>query len=417
MSKFKIRGGRPLSGTIKVQGAKNALLPIMASVLARPGKVEIKRAPSLRDTVIMKDLFDFLGGKAELKGESLMLDSTNLVSAQLPEDQVRKMRASFLFLGSLLARFGEARVPLPGGCAIGARPVQWHLMGLEKLGTKFTVEGGVVIGFVPKAVGAEIDLPFPSVGATQNILSLAMVAEGETVINGVACEPEVQNICRFLQESGVKIEGVGTSCLRVEGNPDLKYPESYTLMADRVVMMTYGVAPLIAGGHVRLEGCQQGIIDGPLDLLSDIGADVVWEDDTTLVVTKAQTCKGFEFVTQPYPGMPTDIQSILMALALFCKTPSQITETIFSNRFMHTMEMIRMGANIVVHDKEATIKPAPIRGADVVCADLRGGAGLVLAALGAEGEVTVNEVEHIDRGYVAMEKDLQGCGVDIERVG
>ncbi|MCY4414489.1 MAG: UDP-N-acetylglucosamine 1-carboxyvinyltransferase [Alphaproteobacteria bacterium] len=418
MDKLIIRGGKALSGSVSVQGAKNALLPLMVSSVLRPSVVTFSPVSALKDVILLGTILEDLGAQTSLKDGGIYCVDTRSVQCWKPRyEHVSKMRASFLLLGSLLGRFGEARVPLPGGCSIGSRPVQWHLEGIQKLGVDIALEKGFVQAKVARLQGAQIDLPYPTVGGTQNILTVAVLSKGETTITGAACEPEVVELCKFLVKSGAKIDGIGTRTLTIQGVDTLNMPESWCVLPDRIEALTYAVMAAITKGDLIIKNNDASLMEGPLELLQSIGVDVSFPDATSMRVRRAGVLKAFDFESGPYPAFSTDLQSFFMALSIFCEGDSTIKETVFLNRFMHALEFIRMGANITLQGDRATVHGgANISGATVMASDLRAGAALVACALGAEGETHIRRIYHTDRGYERIEEKLAACGADIVRV-
>ena len=416
MDKFIIQGGRPLNGTVVVQGAKNALLPLMAAVVLRPGAVRFTNASHLKDTAFLGEIIESLGGFCTWTQNECTVDTTQLTGDSPGYEYVSKMRASFLLLGALIGRFGRAKIPLPGGCSIGERPVQWHLEALRALGARVEIISGHVVASCTQLRGAEICLPYPTVGGTQNTIMAAAFAQGETVIKNAAREPEVADLCRFLKESGVPIEGIGEAVVRIQGVDDLCFPETYAVIPDRIEAITYAVAVGIAGGRLILDKSNMSLMEASMALLQEAGVSVESHGGHTVVEKKGEL-QGFSIVTHPYPGLPTDVQALFMALALYCNGKVVIKETVFSHRFMHVLEFARMGAEVAIQGDTVTVQGGkPLTGAPVMASDLRAGAALVLAGLGASGTTEVSRVYHIDRGYVGMECKLQAVGADIKRV-
>jgi len=407
-----------MRGTIPIQGAKNALLPLMIAAIVRPIRVHFNNVTDLRDTRFLGDIIQALGGQCEWQDRCCVVDTQGVSGHEPSYEYVRKMRASFLLLGALLGRFGRAKIPLPGGCSIGERPVQWHIDALRKFGITIDLTAGCVVAHAPnEIVGTSVTLPFPTVGGTQNVLMVAAVGRGESVIHNAACEPEVAALCHFLQHCGVVIEGAGTSTIRVQGTPEWTCPEVFDVMPDRIETVTYAVAAAISKGDVILEGCDVTTMVTPLTLLESAGVGIEHIDGSRMRVYYKKTLEGFEVTTGPYPQIPTDIQAILMALSLYCEGQSIIRETVFSHRFMHALEFARMGADLRIQGDTVTVFGGQsLVGAPVMASDLRAGAAIVLAALGAQGESVVQRVYHVDRGYADMEQKLSRCGVKIERL-
>jgi UDP-N-acetylglucosamine 1-carboxyvinyltransferase len=419
MDKFRIRGGRPLEGSITIGGAKNAALPLMAAGLLTAERLVLTNVPLLDDIRTMGSLLAQHGVAVETPtndGRTLSIGGA-ITSTEAPYDIVRKMRASFLVLGPLLARAGEARVSLPGGCAIGARPVDLHLKGLELMGAEITLDAGYVRATAPcrGLQGATIVLPFPSVGATENLLMAATLADGQTVIANAAREPEIANLADCLVAMGARIEGIGTDKLTVEGVRALHGAE-IAIIADRIETGSYACAAAITGGSVRLRHGRIDHLGAVMRSLSEAGVDIT-EDADGLTVSRRNGLHGIDFITEPYPGFPTDMQAQLMALLCVAEGASMITENIFEDRFMHVPELNRMGARINVHGASAIVRGTPtLSGAPVMASDLRASFGLIVAGLAATGETTVNRVYHLDRGYEAAEEKLAACGANIERI-
>ena len=423
MDKIRIRGGRPLSGNIAIGGAKNAALPLMAAGLLTAERLVLTNVPLLADIQTMAILLRNHGitvanpsnddGSDNARSLSIGGPITNI---EAPYDIVRKMRASFLVLGPILARTGEARVSLPGGCQIGARPVDLHLKGLEQLGAEIRLDAGYVLASAPQGLrGATIVLPFPSVGATENLLMAATLANGQTTLANAAREPEITNLAECLVAMGARIAGIGTDRLTIEGVPSL-HGATHAIIPDRIETGSYVCAAAITGGAVRLHGGRLDHLGAVARTLSEAGVDIS-EDETGLSVSRRNGLHGIDFITEPYPGFPTDMQAQLMALMCVAEGASMITENIFEDRFGHAAELRRMGANIKVHGASAIVRGTPIlSGAPVMASDLRASFGLIVAGLAARGETEVNRVYHLDRGYEAVEQKLAACGADIERV-
>ena len=419
MDKFRIRGGRPLEGAITIGGAKNAALPLMAAGLLTAERLVLTNVPLLDDIRTMGLLLAQHGiavEKASNDGRSLSLGGP-ITSTEAPYDIVRKMRASFLVLGPLLARIGEARVSLPGGCAIGARPVDLHLKGLEQMGAEITLDAGYVNARAPKQGlhGATIVLPFPSVGATENLLMAATLADGQTTLANAAREPEIANLAECLAAMGARIQGIGSDTLTIEGVKSL-HGATVAIIPDRIETGSYACAAAITGGSIRLNNGCTSHLGAVVRTLAEAGVDIT-QDDGGVTVSRRNGLHGIDFITEPYPGFPTDMQAQLMALLCVAEGASMITENIFEDRFMHVPELNRMGARINVHGASAIVRGTPtLSGAPVMASDLRASFGLIVAGLAATGETIVNRVYHLDRGYEAAEEKLAACGANIERV-
>ncbi len=418
MDRFLINGRRPLSGSIAIGGAKNAALPLLAAGLLTDERLTLSNVPLIADIRTMVELLaqhgiavDDVGGT----GRVLSLGG-RITNTEAPYEIVRKMRASILVLGPLLARTGRARVSLPGGCAIGTRPVDLHLKGLEQLGADITLESGYVVAEAPGGLrGSTIVLPFASVGATENLLMAATLANGRTELVNAAREPEIGDLAACLIAMGARIEGVATDRLVIDGVEQL-HAAQHPILPDRIETGTYACAVAAAGGNVRLDGGRLEHLGALARSLQDAGVRVE-QDGASLVVAREGELAGVDVMTEPYPGFPTDMQAQFMAVMSVAEGASMVTETIFENRFMHVPELVRMGARINVHGASAIIRGVPsLSGAPVMATDLRASVSLILAGLAAEGETVVSRVYHLDRGYEQVERKLAGCGAQIERV-
>ena len=425
MDRIRIRGGRPLNGAIEISGAKNAALPLMAACLLSDEPLTLSNMPHLADIISMAELLSHMGVEIAMDGAApnggaagrvMRLRAHARASEEAPYDLVRKMRASVLVLGPLLAKAGYARVSLPGGCAIGARPVDLHLKAMESLGAHITLDGGYVEARAPKGLtGGVIRFPFVSVGATENALMAAALAKGETVIENAAREPEIGDLAACLTAMGAKIDGLGGATLRVEG-VDALHAATHPVLADRIEAGSYAVAGAISGGDVLLTGADLSAIGALAEALRRTGV-VVEEERTGLRVRREGALRGVDVMTEPFPGFATDMQAQFMALMTQAEGAAMITETIFENRFMHVPELVRMGADVTIHHASALVRgPSGLKGAPVMATDLRASMSLVLAGLAAEGETVVNRVYHLDRGYERLEEKLAACGADIERL-
>ena len=418
MDKIRIRGGRPLSGEIPIGGAKNAALPLMAAGLLTEERLQLSNVPRLADIDTMTSLLQQHGIAIEPvgnDGRTLSLGGP-ITSTEAPYDIVRKMRASVLVLGPLLARCGEARVSLPGGCAIGTRPVDLHLKGLEQMGARIDLDAGYMNATAPGGLkGANIVLAFASVGATENLLMAASLADGQTTIANAAREPEIDDLVACLQAMGARIEGAGTGTLVVEGVKRL-HGASHPIIPDRIETGTYACAAAITGGTVLLRGADLAHLSSVRAVMASAGVDLEAEPGGVRV-TRRNGLHGTDAMTEPYPGFPTDMQAQFLVLMSVAEGAAMVTETIFENRFMHVSELTRMGASINVHGASAIVRGVPrLSGAPVMATDLRASASLVIAGLAAAGETVVNRVYHLDRGYEALEQKLAACGADVERV-
>ncbi|MGD9538583.1 MAG: UDP-N-acetylglucosamine 1-carboxyvinyltransferase [Alphaproteobacteria bacterium] len=426
MDRIRIRGGRSLSGEVTIHGAKNAALPLMAACLLTDETLTLGNLPHLADITTLVHLLDQHGVAVSMNGGApnggntgrvLELKAARITRTIAPYDIVRKMRASVLVLGPMLAREGTATVSLPGGCAIGTRPIDLHLAALEAMGARIELKGGYVHALAPSGGlrGAEIRFPSVSVGATENLMMAAALAKGETVLANAAREPEIADLANCLVAMGARIEGIGTDRLVIEGRDRLHGAE-HTVLPDRIEAGTYAFAAAITGGEIELVGGRAEHLDAALAALETAGVAVT-PTQRGFRVTANGRLAAVDVSTQPYPGFPTDLQAQFMALMTIAAGTSMITETIFENRFMHVPELARMGADITVRGNTAQVKGVPsLRGAPVMATDLRASVSLVLAALAAEGETIVSRVYHLDRGYERLEERLSGCGAEIERL-
>ena len=418
MDRIRIRGGRPLSGEIQIGGAKNAALPLMACGLLTDERLILSNVPKLADIATMTQLLTQHGIAVEPVGNDGRVLSLGgaIRDTEAPYEIVRKMRASFLVMGPLLARASEARVSLPGGCSIGARPIDLHLKGLEQMGAVFNLEDGYIDGRVQGRLrGAEIVFPFVSVGATENLLMAAALADGQTVLANAALEPEISDLAACLVAMGARISGIGTGKLTIEGVKAL-HGASHRIIPDRIETGSYACAAAISGGSVFLRHARLEHLDATVRTLREAGVEII-EQPEGLMVKRLNGLHGADVMTEPYPGFPTDMQAQFMALMAVAEGASMVTETIFENRFMHVPELNRMGARINVHGASAIVRGVPgLSGAPVMATDLRASLSLILAGLAAKGETVVNRVYHLDRGYEAVEQKLSACGADIERL-
>ncbi|RNB82659.1 UDP-N-acetylglucosamine 1-carboxyvinyltransferase [Brevibacillus panacihumi] len=416
MDKMIVRGGKALVGNVKVSGAKNAVLPIIAaSILAEKGTSVISDVPALDDVRTICDLLKSMGISLTYDHEVLTIDASPLSSVEASYELVRKMRASFLVMGPLLARKGRARVALPGGCAIGTRPIDQHLKGFEAMGAKIEIGQGFIDASVEgRLKGAKIYLDIASVGATENIMMAAALAEGTTVIENAAEEPEIVDLANYLNRMGAKIRGAGTGSIRIEGVESL-VGCTHCVIPDRIEAGTFMVAAAITGGDVFVEGAICDHLKSVTAKLREMGVEVD-EQENGIRVTRKGKLKAVDLKTLPYPGFPTDMQSQMMALLLVSEGTSIVTETVFENRFMHVEEFRRMNANIKIEGRSAIVEGgSKLTGSKVAATDLRAGAALVLAGLVSEGETEVTALHHIDRGYVHFVEKLQALGADVER--
>ncbi len=415
MDKLVIEGGHRLSGRIKVSGAKNGSLALMPAALLAPGIYHLKNTPNLRDVWTMSRLLGSLGAFAELNDNELFLDTTNITSVEAPYEHVKKMRASFYVLGPLVARYGEARVSLPGGCAWGPRPVDLHLKGLEKLGAEVSLEKGYVIAKAKKLKGAKFHFDISSVGATGNVLMAATLATGSTVLSNAATEPEITALARMLVKMGAKIEGIGTTELHIEGVDELKPVDEVTI-PDRIEAATYLIAAAMTGGNIELENVNPYHLSAVIAKLEESGCEID-VNSNTINLKAATDILPVDMTTSVYPGMPTDVQAQWTAYMLMANGSSRVTDTVYFDRFKHVPELVRLGADIEVADNTAIVKGGKkLQGATVMSSDLRASASLILAALAAEGSTEVLRVYHLDRGYENLEEKLNSVGAKIRRI-
>ena len=418
MDRIRIRGGRPLNGEIVISGAKNAALPLMTAGMLTDERLILSRVPKLADTNTMGELLRQHGTAVDPvseDGRTLSIGGP-ITNTEAPYDIVRKMRASVLVLGPLLARVREARVSLPGGCAIGTRPVDLHLKGLEQMGAVIELDAGYINARVPGGLkGATIVFPMPSVGATENLLMAASLADGRTVLANAAREPEITDLCDCLVAMGARITGIGTDKITIDGVEKL-HGAHHEVIPDRIETGTYACAAAITGGALHLIGGRMDHLGAVVRTLADAGVEIT-QTDRGLMVKRLNGLRGVDAITEPYPGFPTDMQAQYMVLMSVAEGASLVTETIFENRFMHVPELNRMGANINVHGKSAIVRGVKqLSAAPVMATDLRASVSLVLAGLVAKGDTIVNRVYHLDRGFEHVERKLAACGADIERI-
>jgi UDP-N-acetylglucosamine 1-carboxyvinyltransferase len=427
MDRIRIVGGNRLNGKIAISGAKNAALPLMIASLLTDETLTLENVPRLADVAMLKRILGNHGvdcmvlgkrpGQNGKQGETLELSAREIVDTVAPYDLVSKMRASFWVVGPLVARMGEARVSLPGGCAIGTRPVDFFIDALKTLGADIDIDGGYVVARAPRGlIGARVTFPRTTVGATHVTMMAASLAKGESVIENAAREPEIVDLAECLNAMGARIAGAGTPTIRIQGVDRLKSAR-HAVMPDRIETGTYAFAAAMTGGDVLLEGASAALLQEPLDVLSQIGAEVTATNEGIRVRRNGHGLAPVEVTTQPFPGFPTDLQAQLMALVTRAEGTSHIRETIFENRFMHVQELARLGADIHLDGQVATVTGVPrLTGAQVMATDLRASVSLVIAGLGAEGETVVNRVYHLDRGFERIEEKLGACGAAIERL-
>lgn len=414
-----MRGGNPLNGEISVSGAKNAALKLMSAALLTGESLYLENAPNaLRDIRSQSDLLEYLGCAVKREDRLMALNASTVDNFTAPYDLVRKMRTSILVLGPLLARFGQARVSLPGGCAIGTRPVDLHLKGLEEMGAEIAIEEGYINAKAPAGglQGATIRFPKVSVGATENLMMAATLAKGTTTLVNAAREPEINDLGECLIKMGAKISGLGTDTITIEGVPHLSGAR-HQILPDRIEAGTYIIAAAMTGGTVRLKNARLEHLTAALGHLSQAGVEVERDRDSVIVSRNGSKLRGVDIMTEPYPGFPTDLQAQFMAMLTLAEGAGMVTETIFENRFMHVPELARMGADITVHGHSAIVRGVEkLKGAEVMATDLRASVALVLAGLVAEGTTTINRIYHLERGYEDIAGKLSACGADIERV-
>lgn len=415
MDKLAITGGRPLEGEARVSGAKNAALPIMCASLLTSQPLRLANVPGLRDVATMGKLLGLMGVEVSRPGNGLVLKAETIKDPTASYDLVKTMRASVLVLGPLLARCGRAKVSLPGGCAIGLRPVDQHVKGLQAMGATIAVEHGYMHASAGRLRGARIVMDLVTVTGTENLMMAAALAEGTTLIENAAREPEVLDLARCLGKMGAQIHGAGSDVIRVEGVPSLG-GASHEVMPDRIETGTYLTAVAAAGGRVRLVGAEPRSLDATLEKLREAGARITMQE-SSLEIEMDGRPRAVSVRTAPFPGFATDMQAQFMALMCVAEGASMITETIFENRFMHALELQRLGADIAIEGNTAVVRGVPkLQGARVMATDLRASAGLVIAGLVAEGETLIDRIYHLDRGYEALEKKLSALGARIERV-
>jgi UDP-N-acetylglucosamine 1-carboxyvinyltransferase len=415
LDKLIIKGGKKLTGDVTVSGSKNAALPIFISSLLAPGTQEIRNVPFLRDINTTIKVMETLGAKIEGNGNIVKIDTSRIDNHEATYELVKTMRASVLVLGPLLARLGRARVSLPGGCAIGARPINLHLKGLEAMGAEIHLTHGYVEAKARRLKGARINFDISTVGGTEHLMMAAATAKGETILENAAREPEIVELAEVLNKMGARIEGAGTDTVRIDGVSDLQ-SFTHSVMPDRIEAGTFMVAAAITGGDIRIHNMRLEHLDALVFKLQDAGVEVGHKDNVVRV-KGPRRIKSVNLKTRPYPGFPTDMQAQMMALMTVADGASVISENIFENRFMHVSELIRFGADIIIEGNTATVKGVKkLSGAPVMATDLRASASLILAGLAAENTTEVSRIYHLDRGYESIEKKLAGLGADIKRV-
>ena len=415
MPKIIVKKSAPLRGTVKIDGAKNAVLPIIAATLLADGKSVLKGVPNLRDVHVISDLLRHLGAEVTYEGTTLTVDASNITTCEAPYELVRKMRASFLVMGPLLARFNHTKISMPGGCAIGTRPIDLHLKGFKSLGAEVEIDHGFVEAKTEKLTGNKLYLDFPSVGATENIMMAAALAEGTTIIENAAEEPEIVDLANFLNEMGANVKGAGTNTIKIKGVESLKGAE-HTVIPDRIEAATYMVAAAMTKGDITVENVLMEHLKPIIAKLRETGCEII-EMENAVRVIGPEVLKPIDIKTLPHPGFPTDVQAQFMAMLTIANGTAVVIETVFENRFMHVAEFNRMGADIKIEGRSAIVNGVDkLYGAKVNATDLRAGAALILCGLIAEGETQIGEIYHIQRGYVDIDKKIKALGGNIEIV-
>ncbi len=416
MQKMVVRGGSVLAGEVEASGAKNSALPLLFSTLLAEGEHVFHNVPNLMDIQSTVSLLEYLGCSVTREDHTMRIKVPKLKVLEAPYDLVRKMRASILCLGPLMAKYGEAKVSLPGGCAIGTRPIDLHLEGLKEMGADIQVESGYVLGKAKRLKGTKLIFESPTVTGTENLMMAACLSDGETLIENAAKEPEIVDLAAYLIKMGAKISGQGSSIIRIQGVESLK-PSEHEVIPDRIEAGTLLIAGAITGGEVTIKKCQPDDLDALISKLKEAGVQVTKTKDS-MTVHKHSGYKGVDVTTAPHPGFPTDLQAQFMAFMAHAQGTSVITETIFENRFMHVQELVRLNADITPKTRVAIVRGQPhkLKGAPVMATDLRASACLILAGLAADGETEVNRIYHLDRGYEKMEEKLSRLGAKITRV-
>ena len=413
MPKILVKKSNPLKGSVKIDGAKNAVLPIIAATLLAKGKSTLNGVPNLKDVHVISDLLRHLGAEVEYNNNTLTVDATNITTCEAPYELVRKMRASFLVMGPLLARFNHTKISMPGGCAIGTRPIDLHLKGFKHLGAKVDMDHGFVEATTEKLVGNKLYLDFPSVGATENIMMAAALAEGTTIIENAAEEPEIVDLANFLNEMGANVKGAGTNTIKIKGVKELIGTE-HNVIPDRIEAATYMVAAAITKGDITIENVIMDHLKPVTAKLIEAGCEII-EMENAVRVIGPEVLKPIDIKTLPHPGFPTDVQAQFMAMLTVANGSGTVIETVFENRFMHVAEFNRMGADIKIEGRSAIVKGVnQLYGAKVNATDLRAGAALILCGLIAEGETQIGEIYHIQRGYVDIDKKITALGGNIQ---
>lgn len=415
MPRIRVKKSGPLKGSVKIDGAKNAVLPIIAATLLANERCVLKSVPNLRDVHVISDLLKHLGAEVTYENNILTVDSSTINTCEAPYELVKKMRASFLVMGPLLARFNHTKISMPGGCAIGTRPIDLHLKGFKALGADINMDHGFVEARAEKLTGNKLYLDFPSVGATQNIIMASVLAEGTTVIENAAEEPEIVDLANFLNEMGASVRGAGTNTIKIKGVSKLHGAE-HTIIPDRIEASTYMVAAAMTKGDIVVENVIIDHLKPVIAKLSEAGATII-EGENSIRVIGNEKIKPIDIKTLPHPGFPTDVQAQFMAMLTLAEGTGVVIETVFENRFMHVTEFNRMGANIKIDGRSAVVNGVDnLVGADVTATDLRAGAALILCGLVADGITNIGEVYHIQRGYVDIDKKMRALGGDVEIV-
>ena len=414
MPKIIVKKSAPLRGTVKIDGAKNAVLPIIAATLLAEGKSVLKGVPNLRDVHVISDLLRHLGAEVTYEGTTLTVDASNITTCEAPYELVRKMRASFLVMGPLLARFNHTKISMPGGCAIGTRPIDLHLKGFKSLGAEVEMDHGFVEAKTEKLTGNKLYLDFPSVGATENIMMAAALAEGTTIIENAAEEPEIVDLANFLNEMGANVKGAGTNTIKIKGVESLKGAE-HTVIPDRIEAATYMVAAAMTKGDITVENVLMEHLKPIIAKLRETGCEII-EMENAVRVIGPEVLKPIDIKTLPHPGFPTDVQAQFMAMLTIANGTAVVIETVFENRFMHVGELGRMGANIKIDGRIAIVEGVNnLTGCQVKATDLRAGAAMILAGLVASGQTEIGAIYHIDRGYTNIEDKFRKLGAEIYR--
>ena len=412
MSKFIIHGGKKLKGEVKISGSKNAALPIIAATVLIKGRTTLYNVPNIQDVQTMFEIIKDIGGKVTKKNNKVIIDTSKVHTDEIPEELMRKMRSSVILAGAIIGKYHKANFSYPGGCDIGARPIDLHLKGFEKLGIEIKEEYGKIVCSSEEIVGTQINLDFPSVGATENIILASCLAEGTTVLTNSAKEPEIEDLVNFLNKAGAKIKGAGTDRIEIIGVRKLS-EISYNIMPDRIEAGTYLVAGAITGGDIKITNANPRHIEPILNKLEETNCKIITQNNEIEIIAPRRL-KAVDIKTMPYPGFPTDLQSIFTALLTHAKGTSIVTENIFESRYKYTQELNRMGAKIKVEGRTAIIKGSRrIQGTNVVANDLRGGAALILEALSAKGKTQIDNIHYILRGYENIEQKLKKLGAEI----